>query len=169
MKLTKATRSFLAATLCAISTAAIAADHDHHKHGEVDIVVSDAWTRPVANVGGVGVGYGIIANSANTTDELLGAVSDAAERVELHETTIDDAGVASMKKIDRMAIDAGQQVELKPGGKHIMFIGLKAAVKDGTGIKATLRFKNAGDIDVEFKARSTDAPAELELHEHHHH
>jgi len=134
-----------------------------------DISVSAPWTRP-ANAGGMGVGYAMITNEGAEPDTLLGASSDAAESVQVHETTIDDKGVASMKKLDAIEIKPGKGIELKPAGMHVMFIGLKQPLAEGGVLKAKLKFKNAGDVDVDFAVRAAGpAAADGGGHEHMHH
>ena len=156
----------------------VAGDEHHHGHGDHaghtgstsahGITLTSPWTRAVANAGGVGAGYGTIANGEDKADVLLGGSSDAAERVELHETSINAEGVASMKKVDTAEIAPGKSIELKPGGMHLMFIGLKAPLKEGETLKAKLKFKNAGDVDVEFPVKAAGGTAS-EGHEHMHH
>jgi uncharacterized protein YcnI/copper(I)-binding protein len=135
------------------------------------IEIGEPWTRPVATAGGIGAGYAIITNNGTEVDELVGGSSDAAERVEMHETSIDDKGVASMKKLASVPLQSGQSIELKPGGMHIMFIGLKEPQKEGGVLKAKLKFKKAGEIDVEFavKAAGPKGAGGHEGHEHMHH
>lgn len=140
---------------------------EHHHHGAGGIELSGAWTRP-ANAGNMGVGYVKITNEGAEPDTLLGASSDAADRVELHETSISPDGVASMKKVDAVEIAPGKSIELKPGGLHLMLVGLKDAIKDGGKVKAQLNFKKAGAVDVEFDAANV-APQAAEGHEHMHH
>ena len=133
------------------------------------ISVSAPWTRP-AGAGGNGVGYMLATNNGSGDDVLLGGSSDAAERVEVHETTIDDKGVASMKKLDAVEIKPGRSIELKPAGMHVMFIGLKQPLTEGGVLKAKLKFKNAGDVDVDFAVRAAGpAAADGGSHEHMHH
>jgi periplasmic copper chaperone A len=133
------------------------------------ISITAPWTRPAA-AGGNGVGYMLVTNNSTGGDALLGGSSDAAERVEVHETTVDDKGVASMKKLDAVAIQSGQSIELKPAGKHVMFIGLKQPLAEGGVLKAKLKFKNAGDVDVDFPVRAAGpAAADGGGHEHMHH
>ncbi len=132
------------------------------------IEIDAPWSRPVASAGGNGAGYLKITNNGTDADELLGASSDVADRVEVHETTIDDKGVASMKKLDAVELKSGQSIELKPAGKHIMFLGLKEPLKEGGVVKAQLKFKKAGDVAVEFAVK-TAAPAAEGGHEHMHH
>lgn len=149
----------------------VAGGDDHHHHaqpGDVKVngmALTGPWTRP-ASAGGMGVGYVKITNEGSEPDMLLGASSDVAERVELHETTISADGVASMKPVKQVEIAPGQSIELKPGGMHIMLIGLKDAIKDGV-VKLTLNFKKAGSIPVDLAVR-TSAPAAGEEHKHIH-
>lgn len=134
-----------------------------------DISVSAPWTRP-AGAGGNGVGYVLVTNNSTGDDVLLGGSSDAAESVQVHETTIDDKGVASMKKLDAVEIKPGQSIELKPAGMHVMFIGLKQPLAEGGVLKAKLKFKNAGDVDVDFAVRAAGPTAAGGGgHEHMHH
>ena len=61
-------------------------------------------------------------------------------------------GVMKMRKMDRgLEIKPGQTVELKPGGYHLMFNGLREGLKQGQTIKGTLQFANAGSVAVEFQ------------------
>jgi copper(I)-binding protein len=54
-------------------------------------------------------------------------------------------------------------VVFAPGGLHVMFIGLKAAVTPGQMITARLTFEKAGAVDVAFKAETAAAAAQ---HQH---
>jgi hypothetical protein len=133
------------------------------------ISVSAPWTRP-ASAGGNGVGYMKITNNGAGDDVLLGGSSDAAESVQVHETTIDDKGVASMHKLDAVEIKAGQSIELKPAGMHVMVFGLKQPLTEGGVLKAKLKFKSAGDVDVDFAVKAAGPPgADGGGHEHMHH
>ena len=82
--------------------------------------------------------------------------SPAAKTAELHET-VDENGVMKMvHHPEGWEIPAGGTLELKPGGKHIMLIGLTAPLVAGEKIKVTLNFEKAGaqTIDVPVKAMS---------------
>ena len=150
----------------------LAGGDDQHAHAAkaatVGAIEIDApWSRP-ASAAGNGVGYLKITNNGTDSDVLLGGSSDVADRVEVHETAIDDKGVASMKKLDSVELKSGQSIELKPAGMHIMFIGLKEPLKEGGVVQAQLKFKKAGDVAVEFAVK-TAAPAAEAGHEHMHH
>ena len=50
-------------------------------------------------------------------------------------------------------------MELKPGGYHLMMIGLKNGFKKGQMIKGALTFEKAGNVPVEFEAEAIGATA----------
>jgi hypothetical protein len=131
------------------------------------IEIDAPWTRPVASAGGIGAGYMKITNNGTEADVLIGGSSDVTERVEVHETAIDDKGVASMKKLDAVELKSGQSIELKPAGMHLMLIGLKEPLKEGGTLKAQLIFKRAGKVDVELMVKTSGGDAGG--HEHHQH
>lgn len=54
-----------------------------------------------------------------------------------------------MRRIDAIAIGAGQTVKLQPGGLHIMLMDLKSALVDGETLKLSLKFEKAGIIEVD--------------------
>jgi periplasmic copper chaperone A len=58
---------------------------------------------------------------------------------------------------DGVAIPAGADIEFKPGGMHVMFIGLKAPLKAGQKIPVTLVFRDSGRITVELPVQTTPA------------
>jgi copper(I)-binding protein len=93
-------------------------------------------------------GYMQIKNIGLTDDTLLGIQADFAEEAMLHETSVDDNGVASMKMVMSIEILAGQVMELKPGSFHAMFSGLKQSLNVGDTVTLTLQFKNAGSVSV---------------------
>jgi hypothetical protein len=149
----------------------LVAGDEKHDHGPKaaapagSIEIDTPWTRP-ASADGNGAGYMKITNDGTEADVLMGGSSDAAERVEMHETTIGEDGVASMKKLEAVELKSGQSIELKPAGMHLMIIGLKQALKEGGTLKAQLNFKKAGKIDVELVVKT--AGGEAGGHEHMH-
>jgi hypothetical protein len=47
-----------------------------------------------------------------------------------------------MHAVDALALPAGQRVELKPGGFHIMLVGLKAALGAGESVPLTFTIED---------------------------
>ena len=60
----------------------------------------------------------------------------------------DMSGEMTMQQVMEIALPAGTPVELKPGGYHVMFIGLVNPLQTGDTIELTLTFKNAGEITI---------------------
>jgi periplasmic copper chaperone A len=113
------------------------------------IVITDAMARPAPLEGGTGGAFMTIRNASGQADRLRSASSPAASSVELHET-VDDNGVMRMvPQPDGWEVAPGGRLELKPGGKHIMLIGLVRPLKAGDTIELTLNFDKAGAIRVQ--------------------
>ena len=92
--------------------------------------------------------YLTITNTGDLTDELLSVETDAAPMASLHETEIDDSGMAMMDDTDTLAIPADSTVRLVPGGLHIMLMD-PAPLDAGDTIFISLTFKEAGVKTVE--------------------
>ena len=101
-----------------------------------------------------------LTNTGSVADRLVGASTSVATTVELHESGMDDAGVMQMRKVDGIDVGAGQTVELKAGGQHIMLLGLTAPLVDGTKFDITLDFANAPDMSVPVGVTTPVAPVE---------
>lgn len=120
------------------------------------IRVDGPWARPTVTGQLGGGGFVRIENRASVDDRLLSAHSPAAERVELHAMSM-EGDVMRMRQLDGIDLPAGRVVDLKPGGLHLMFTGLKAPLREGTSLPLTLRFARAGELTVEMKVGSPPA------------
>ena len=86
-----------------------------------------------------------IANKGEAGDLLKSARTPKAKAVELHETSMSADGVMQMRKVeDPVPIEAGASLVLKPGGMHLMLLGLEDALKAGENLILTLDFDKAG-------------------------
>ncbi len=113
------------------------------------ISVTDAWARPTIGKGRTTAAYLTITNEGTTDDVLKAVKSPSAERVDLHETKMTAEGVMQMRPLDKgLPIPAGGTAELKPGGTHVMVMGLKATLAEGGDLPLTLEFAEAGSVDV---------------------
>ena len=104
-------------------------------------------------MGANGAAYMIIKNTGDTADKLLRAESQVSEVVELHISEMND-GVMKMRQVEYIEAPAGGQAELKPGGLHIMLIGLKQDLVEGESIDITLYFEEAGKVRVSAEVRA---------------
>ncbi len=140
----------LSVAILGFSTAAVAA-HDY-KVGElvIDHPVARA-TPPNAPVSG---GYMTIHNNGTEADRLLSGEAAFAERVEIHEMSMEREVMKMRQLTDGLEIPAGGDVVLKSGGYHIMFIGLEQQIKEGDKYPVTLVFEKAGSVEVEFNVET---------------
>jgi copper(I)-binding protein len=121
------------------------------------LVIETPWSRATPGGAKVGAGYLAIVNIGDKPDRLVSVASPIADRVEIHSMTI-DGGVMRMKKVDGgLEIKAQEVTELKPGGFHIMFIGLKKPIAKGDQLPVKLTFAEAGPVDLTFVAAAIGA------------
>jgi len=116
------------------------------------IEISDAWVRASGGMAGMdstSAAYMIVHNTGGVDDALLAAASDAAHMVQIHLSEVDAAGVSSMHQVDRIEIPTGGTLELKPGGYHVMLMGLTQELQAGQTVTLRLTFENAGAVTVE--------------------
>lgn len=95
-------------------------------------------------------GYMAIVNDGEEPDRLIEVRTDFARASTVHQTVVDDAGVARMIPMVEMIIPPGDVLTLEPGGMHVMFMGLTRKADEGDMIPATLVFERAGEIEIEF-------------------
>jgi periplasmic copper chaperone A len=126
--------------LCLTATAALA-----------QVKVEQAWARPT--VPGQQGGGGFLSITSASADRLVSGSTPLAERFELH-TMAMKGDVMEMRQVDAIELPAGKTVALKPGGLHVMFIGLKQPLALGSKVPVTLKFEKAGEVKVEFDVTS---------------
>jgi periplasmic copper chaperone A len=121
------------------------------------VTVENPFARSSPMEGGTAGAFFTVRNGGPIADRLTAAAFAGAEAVELHET-VDEGGVMKMRPHpEGWEVPAGGQLELKPGGKHVMLIGLKEPLKPGTEIEITLTFEKAGVVRVKAPVREAGA------------
>lgn len=128
------------------------------------ITIVDARARPSPMSAANGAAYMVVLNGLETDVQLLSAASDVSEVVETHET-VDDNGVMRMIPMpDGYPIPAGGVLELKPGGKHIMFINLINPLETGQEFDLTLNFDNGDAMTITVPVVEMDGmPMNMEM------
>ena len=157
----KRTLAALATCLAVLATPSVA---DDAKIG--DIVITKPWTRvtpPGAKVAG---GFMKITNTGKTADRLVGGSIVIANKLEVHEMSM-DGGMMKMREVaGGLEIKPGDSVELKPGSYHVMFIDLQSAPAEGKPVKGTLQFEKAGKVEISYEVAPMGAKSEG--HQGHH-
>ncbi|MFM8870788.1 MAG: copper chaperone PCu(A)C [Actinomycetota bacterium] len=133
-----------------------------------EVVVEGQWARTSPAATDMGAAYMTITSPVDDALVAAAVSMDIAMEAQIHEVVpaemtdttmaMDDMATdttmamgdmaMTMREVDEIALPAGVAVELKPGGYHVMLMGLKTPLEVGTEIKITLTFKNAGDIEV---------------------
>ena len=99
------------------------------------VSVKDAWVR--ATVPHQKATGAFLQLTAVRDSRLVAVRSPVAGSTELHEMSMAN-NVMKMRAVDAVELPAGKAVEFKPGGYHIMLLGLKAPVKEGESVPLTL-------------------------------
>jgi len=108
--------------------------------------------------GEVGIGtnsavYLRLQNRGGIADRLMGGETSFAEGLEIHESLMVD-DVMRMREVDGLEVPSRGAVELKPGGTHIMLLGLTRSLLEGEQIDLTLRFQRSGDLTITVPVRT---------------
>ena len=129
------------------------------------VTISNAWVRatvPGQSVAGV---YFDISSAAHAA--LVGAGSPAAGKAELHTMTM-EGDVMKMRRVEKIELPARQTVNLKPGGFHVMLIGVKHELKPGQRVTLQLVVRDAhgtkSNVEVKAEVRSAASPGQHKGH-----
>lgn len=132
------------------------------------IQAQDVWSRPAKegmsnqsteNKPGTQQGmttsavYMRLVNKGGQADRLVRASADVAETAEIHESGMEGDVMKMQHLPDGLAVPAGGEVELKPGGYHVMLIGLKSDLQVGDRFPVVLTFEKAETLTVEAEVR----------------
>lgn len=119
-------------------------------------VARDAWSRPAA-AGTTAVGYLRLANPGSKPAVLVTVESPLATRGEMHNTSM-VGGVMRMAAETRVEVPAHGEVAFAPGGRHLMFVGVKTALKPGDVLPATLVFADGRRVAARFAVGDGSGP-----------
>jgi hypothetical protein len=140
--MTRVTRRLLLASPILLAATAVRA----HDFTVGDLRIDHPWSR-AAGANANGAGFMTIRNTGSAPDRLIEASTPAARVVELH-THIRDGDVMRMRPVADIPLPPGETVHLRPGGLHVMLIGLTGPLNRGASVPLTLRFERAGEVQV---------------------
>ena len=109
-----------------------------------NVTVTDAWAR--ATVQGQKASGAFMKITAKDNTKLIGVSSPVAGVAEVHEMKMDKDVMRMAALPNGLDLPAGQAVELKPGGYHVMLMDLKTALKKDSTVPLTLVFKDAKGV-----------------------
>lgn len=113
-----------------------------------NIKIEDAYARATPPGLPNSASFMMITNTTNKDISLINAQSNIANAVELHTHDMKD-GKMMMYQVPKIDIKANSTTALKPGGFHVMLIGLKQKpLKVGTTVDLKLEFSNGQTINL---------------------
>ena len=117
-----------------------------------ELAVMDAWSRSTPPGVTVGVAYFTLKNDTGKSDRLLRITTPVASKVQVHRTEILE-GMARMREVAVLHVDAGQTLEFAPNGMHLMLMGLRQPLAEGQAFEIELLFEVAGPRKVKVAVR----------------
>ena len=112
------------------------------------VMITEAFARASATPkAAAGAAYVSLMNHGEEPDRLISAASPAARTAEIHKSEVVD-GVMKMSEAGPLDIPVHGTLQMKPGGYHIMLIGLVKPLNKGDEIEITLTFEKAGAVVV---------------------
>lgn len=122
------------------------------------VTVGDPWVRAtVAQQKATGMFAQVTSAQGG---KLVAASSPVAAVVEIHEMAMEN-NVMKMRAVPGLELPAGKAVDLKPGGYHVMLMGLKQQVKEGDAVAVTLVIEGADgkreSVEVKAPARAMNS------------
>ena len=149
--------------ICVLLAALLAASAFAQDAKVGSISINHPWARATPGAVKNSAAFMVFDNKG-TADKLIGVSGDVAKEIQIH-SMITEAGVMKMREIKSLDIPANGRAELKPGGFHVMLIGLKDGLKEGATFPLKLKFEKAGEVTVQVKAEKPGAHDHAE-HKH---
>jgi hypothetical protein len=113
--------------------------------------VEDPWARP-APAGANGVAYLTLVNASDEAVRLVAAASEVAA-VDIMQSSMEGDVMRMGALPGGVDVPAGGTLELKPGGYHLMLMGLRQELTAGEVISLTLYFEGLGDLVIQAEVR----------------
>ena len=149
-------------SLLAVSVLAALAQTAAAQGAKPSIEVTDAWARAMPKGAKTGAAYVTVVNKGTTDDQLVGASVPLAAEAQLH-TTTNDNGVMKMRPVSAIDVKPGASVTFKPGGLHLMLMGVKEPLAEGQSFPLTLTFAKAGKIETTVKVAKVGAMSGMDM------
>jgi periplasmic copper chaperone A len=150
-------KRIILSALLLIPALALACAVDH-------LTVKDPYIRAMPEGQKTTAAYLDIVNDSDKAIQLISVTSSVADKVELHEV-VTTKGVAKMQQVKSITLAPKASTSLKPGGMHLMFMGLKEPLKPGSVVPVTLTFGDETSAVVDMTVRDIRSDAG---HEHSH-
>lgn len=125
-------------------------------HGDnASLIIRDAWIAEAPPVSKVMVAYLTIKNTRAESIEIIRAASETYSSIEFHESR-EENGMASMIRHDSLVIPAHTELQLKPGGQHLMLFNPTHALKAGDTVQVTFTLKDNSTDSIAISVKKAE-------------
>lgn len=146
--------------LLALVLVASACGSDAEPATSADLVFTDVWTREPAAGSTVAAVYATVTNAGESDITITGASVEVTNRVELHNTSMDDDGLMTMaEEPEGFVVPAGGSFTFEPGGPHVMLFDIDPAAYPSDALDVTFSFDNGEPTFASAQVRALDGDA----------
>ncbi len=149
-------RRLLTTAICALALCATG-------QASAEIRIDNAWARATAPGLANGAVYFELRNTSMRGERLIGVSTERSARAELHETR-SDGGNTRMIHTPVVRVPAQDELAFRPGGRHVMLMGLNGALVEGESFEIVLQFEKIGQVRVDVAVL---APTAMDAGAHH--
>lgn len=114
------------------------------------LVVGDPWVRATAGTEDTSMtaAFMTIDNTGDEDVTLVGASSEVAGMVEIHEMLMVDGAMAMQAMDAGLVIEAGRGKVLEPGGYHVMLMGVTTELAPGDEVDLALELSDGSTQEL---------------------
>lgn len=134
--------------VCTLNAAGRAVWGKGLKKSASKVTIADPWAKAADT--GMSAAFGMLKNPTGRPVTVIAATSPYATSMQLHEVVMDSGTMVMQQKSGGFTVNAGAMLELKPGGNHIMFMGLRKPITAGALVPVTLIMSDGSQVT--FKA-----------------
>jgi copper(I)-binding protein len=117
-----------------------------------DLKIDHTWIQNLPPTVPVRAGYMSISNTGSEAVSILSVSSDAFSNVEVHQTIMQD-GMMHMEQVPALTIEPNSQLDLKPGGIHLMLMQPLEPTRPGDKIRITFELSDGSQQSPVFTVR----------------
>ena len=132
------------------------------------LMVHDAYVRATPPGLPNSAAFMMFMNHSDKDIAVVSASSNIAKKVELHTHDMVD-GEMRMYQVKQIAVKANGHVMLKPGGFHIMFLGLHNPLKEGQNVDLSLTLSNGETVTLSAPVKKVASGMKMHHGDHGHH